>query len=446
MIFSTEEILETLDMILYEHLDIRTVTVGINLGSCVRKDPEKMAQAVYDKITSTAFNLCVESDKVAARYSIPIVNKRVAVTPVGSLIDVCPRAGPLVALAMDRAADTLGIDFIGGYSALVHKGFTNGNRALVDSIPEALRGTKKVCASVNVASTKAGINMEAVRKMGEITKELSNIDPQLCTRLVTFANAPPDNPFMAGAFHGAGEPESVVNVGISGPGVIRAIIEKMGGCSISDLAEVVKRAAFKITRVGELIGKEMAARLNIEFGIVDLSLAPTPQKGDSVANIIEAMGFARCGAPGTTAALAMLTDAVKKGGAMASSRVGGLSGAFIPISEDAGMAEAIGAGAIGLAKLEAMTSVCSVGLDMVCIPSDTSAESIAGIIADECSIGVMNDKTTGVRLIPVGKVGDWISFGGLLGAAPVLPVNAFSSDVFIKRGGAIPAPLISLTN
>ena len=446
MIFSTEEILETLDMILYEHLDIRTVTVGINLRGCVRENPETMAQAVYDKITTTASNLCAEADKAAARYSIPIVNKRVAVTPVGSLIDLHPHSGPIIALAMEDAANKLGIDFIGGYSALVQKGFTAGNRALVDSIPEALRSTRKVCASVNVATTKAGINMEAVYRMGRIIKELSNVSPELCSRLVTFANAPPDNPFMAGAFHGTGEPESVVNVGISGPGVIRAITEKMGSCTISELAEVIKRAAFKITRVGELIGTEMAARLNIGFGIVDLSLAPTPQKGDSVANIIEAMGLERCGAPGTTAALAMLTDAIKKGGAMASSRVGGLSGAFIPVSEDAGMAEAIGVGAIGLAKLEAMTSVCSVGLDMVCVPADTPAESIAGIIADECSIGVMNDKTTGVRLIPVGKEGEWVNFGGLLGAAPVLSINAFNSSAFIQRGGFIPAPLISLTN
>ena len=446
MIFSTEEILETLDMILYEHLDIRTVTVGINLRGCVRENPETMAQAVYDKITTTASNLCAEADKAAARYSIPIVNKRVAVTPVGSLIDLHPHSGPIIALAMEDAANKLGIDFIGGYSALVQKGFTAGTRALIDSIPQALRSTRKVCASVNVATTKAGINMEAVYRMGRIIKELSNVSPELCSRLVTFANAPPDNPFMAGAFHGTGEPESVVNVGISGPGVIRAITEKMGSCTISELAEVIKRAAFKITRVGELIGTEMAARLNIGFGIVDLSLAPTPQKGDSVANIIEAMGLERCGAPGTTAALAMLTDAIKKGGAMASSRVGGLSGAFIPVSEDAGMAEAIGVGAIGLAKLEAMTSVCSVGLDMVCVPADTPAESIAGIIADECSIGVMNDKTTGVRLIPVGKEGEWVNFGGLLGAAPVLSINAFNSSAFIQRGGFIPAPLISLTN
>ncbi|MGZ4905889.1 MAG: DUF711 family protein [Halobacteriota archaeon] len=446
MIFSTEEILETLDMILYEHLDIRTVTVGINLGGCVREDPEKMAQAVYDRVTTTAFNLCAEAEKAATRYSVPIVNTRVAVTPIGSLIDAHPHAGPLIALAMEDAANKIGIDFIGGYSALVQKGFTAGNRALVDSIPDALRSTHKVCASVNVATTKAGINMEAVYRMGQIIKELSAIDPQLCSRLVTFANAPPDNPFMAGAFHGTGEPESVVNVGISVPGVIRAITERMEGCTIGELAEVIKRAAFKITRVGELIGTEMAARLNMGFGIVDLSLAPTPQKGDSVANIIEAMGLERCGAPGTTAALAMLTDAIKKGGSMASSRVGGLSGAFIPVSEDAGMAEAVGVGSIGLAKLEAMTSVCSVGLDMVCVPAATAAESIAGIIADECSIGVINNKTTGVRLIPVGKEGDWVSFEGLLGSAPVMPINTFSPAVFIKRGGAIPAPLISLTN
>jgi len=446
MIFSADEILETLDMILYEHLDIRTVTVGINLMGCVRDDPEQMAQAVHDRIVSVASKLRSEADRAVARYSLPIVNKRISVTPIGSLIDVHPKSGPLMARAMDEAASELNVDFIGGYSALVQKGFTIGTEALVSSIPEALSTTEKVCASVNIATTKAGINIEAALRMGRVIKELARIDPQLCTRLVTFANAPPDNPFMAGAFHGPGEPESVVNVGISGPGVIRALVERMGDCDLGELAEVVKRAAFKITRVGELVGKEIAARMNVDFGIVDLSLAPTPQKGDSVAQIIEAMGVERCGAPGTTAALAMLTDAVKKGGAMASSRVGGLSGAFIPVTEDAGMAEAISVGAIGLEKLEALTSVCSVGLDMVCIPSATPAETIAGIIADECAIGVINNKTTGVRLIPVGKEGDLIDFGGLLGAAPVVPIKAFSSKKFIKRGGSIPAPLTSLGN
>ena len=446
MIFSADEILETLDMILYEHLDIRTVTVGINLAGCVRDNPEQMAKAVHDQIVSVASTLSSQADRAVARYSLPIVNKRIAVTPVGSLIDVNPQSGPLIASAMDEAASELNVDFIGGYSALVQKGFTIGTDALVSSIPEALRTTNKVCASVNIATTKAGINVDAALRMAQVIKELARIDPRLCTRLVTFANAPSDNPFMAGAFHGPGEPESVLNVGISGPGVIRAVVEKMGDCDLSQLAEVIKRAAFKITRVGELVGKEMASQMHVDFGIVDLSLAPTPQAGDSVAQIIEAIGVERCGAPGTTAALAMLVDAVKKGGAMASSRVGGLSGAFIPVSEDAGMAEAIGRGAIGLEKLEALTSVCSVGLDMVCIPSATPVETIAGIIADECAIGVVNNKTTGVRLIPVGKEGDLIDFGGLLGAAPVTAVKTFSSKKFIDRGGSIPAPLTSIGN
>ncbi|HYB59160.1 MAG TPA: PFL family protein [Candidatus Acidoferrales bacterium] len=446
MIFSADEILETLDMILYEHLDIRTVTVGVNLAGCARDNPERMAQAVHDQIVLKASDLCAEADRAQARYSLPIVNKRVSVTPIGSLIDVHPKAGPMIALAMDEAARELNVDFIGGYSALVQKGFTIGTEALVDSIPQALHETEKVCASVNIATTNAGINMDAALRMGRIIKELARIDPQLCTRLVTFANAPADNPFMAGAFHGPGEPESVVNIGISGPGVIRAVIEKMGDCDLNELADAVKRTAFKITRVGELVGKEIAARMNVDFGIVDLSLAPTPQTGDSVAQIIESMGIERCGAPGTTAALAMLTDAVKKGGAMASSRVGGLSGAFIPVSEDAGMADAMRVGSIGVEKLEAMTSVCSVGLDMVCVPSATSAESIAGIIADECAIGVINNKTTAVRLIPIGKEEDWIEFGGLLGAAPVARLNTFSARKFVQRGGSIPAPLISLTN
>ncbi len=446
MIFSTDEILETIDMVLYENLDIRTVTMGINLANCVREDPDEMAQAIHDKIVSTASNLCAEAESASAKYDLPIVNKRIAVTPIGLLLDLNPESGPIIAKAMDRAANRLKVDFIGGYSALVQKGFTIGNKALIDSIPEALASTEKICSSVNVATTKSGINMDAVLKMGTIIKEAADRGPHTCTRLATFANAPPDNPFMAGAFHGPGEPESVINVGISGPGVIRAVVERMNEADLGSLAEVIKRSAFKITRVGELIGREMARRLNVEFGIVDLSLAPTPARGDSVANILESMGLEKCGAHGTTAALAMLTDAVKKGGIMASSKVGGLSGAFIPISEDAGMVDAIKSGAMGIEKLEAMTAVCSVGLDMVCIPADTPAETIAGIIADECAIGVVNDKTTGVRLIPIGKEGDWVDFGGLLGAAPVLPIKSFSSAKFVRRGGNIPAPILSLTN
>jgi uncharacterized protein (UPF0210 family) len=446
MIFSTDEILETIDMVLYENLDIRTVTMGINLANCVKEDPDEMAQAIHDKIVSTASNLCAEAESASAKYYLPIVNKRIAVTPVGLLLDLNPDSGPTIAKAMDRAANRLNVDFIGGYSALVQKGFTVGNKALIDSIPEALASTEKICSSVNVATTKSGINMDAVLKMGTIIKEAADRGPHTCARLATFANAPPDNPFMAGAFHGPGEPESVINVGISGPGVIRAVVERMNDADLGSLAEVIKRSAFKITRVGELIGREMARRLNVEFGIVDLSLAPTPTRGDSVANILESMGLEKCGAYGTTAALAMLTDAVKKGGIMASSKVGGLSGAFIPVSEDAGMVDAIKSGAMGLEKLEAMTAVCSVGLDMVCIPASTPAETIAGIIADECAIGVVNDKTTSVRIIPVGKEGDWVDFGGLLGAAPVLPIKSFSSAKFVRRGGNIPAPILSLTN
>jgi uncharacterized protein (UPF0210 family) len=446
MIFSADEILETIDMVLYENLDIRTVTMGINLASCVREDPDEMAQAIHNKIVSTASNLCAEAASASAKYDLPIVNKRIAVTPIGLLLDLNPESGPIIAKAMDRAANRLKVDFVGGYSALVQKGFTIGNKALIDSIPEALASTEKICSSVNVATTKSGINMDAVLKMGTIIKEVADRGPHACTRLATLANAPPDNPFMAGAFHGPGEPESVINVGISGPGVIRAVVERMNEADLGSLAEVIKRSAFKITRVGELIGREMARRLNVEFGIVDLSLAPTPTRGDSVANILESMGLEKCGAYGTTAALAMLTDAVKKGGIMASSKVGGLSGAFIPVSEDAGMVDAIKSGAMGIEKLEAMTSVCSVGLDMVCIPADTPAETIAGIIADECAIGVVNGKTTGVRIIPIGKEGDWVDFGGLLGAAPVLPIKTFSSAKFVRRGGNIPAPILSLTN
>ncbi|MBU2617919.1 MAG: PFL family protein [Euryarchaeota archaeon] len=449
MLFSTEEILETIRMIAVEHLDIRTVTLGINLQGCASDDVDVVSKRIHDKIVTTAKRLVPEADSIESKYGIPIVNKRVAVTPIATLLDSIAddamHAGVKIAKSMDSAAKSVGIDFIGGYSALVHKGFTRGSTALLNSIPKALTETETVCSSVNVASTKSGINMDAVVKMGKIIKSAST-KPINCAKLVTFANAPPDNPFMAGAFHGAGEPESVINVGISGPGVIRAVVEQAENVDLGTLAENIKRTAFKITRVGELVGREMASRLGVKFGIIDLSLAPTPTKGDSVANILEAMGLERCGTHGSTAALALLTDAVKKGGAMASSYVGGLSGAFIPVSEDVGMAEAVAEGAINLDKLEAMSSVCSVGLDMVVVPKDTPAETISAIIADECAIGVINNKVTGVRIIPTGKEGDYVEFGGLLGGSPVLSVRRFSSAKFVCRGGRIPAPIQSLTN
>ncbi|MDI6639317.1 MAG: PFL family protein [Methanocellales archaeon] len=448
MLFSTEEILETIRMITTEHLDIRTVTLGVNLQGCASDDVDVVSKRIHDKITSVAGRLVPEADSIESKYGIPIVNKRVAVTPIATLLDSiaddATHAGTKIAKSLDSAAKSVGIDFIGGYSALVHKGFTRGSTALLNSIPKALTETETVCSSVNVASTKSGINMDAVVKMGEIIKSASP-KPINCAKLVTFANAPPDNPFMAGAFHGAGEPESVINVGISGPGVIRAVVEQAENVDLGTLAENIKRTAFKIARVGELVGREMASRLGVKFGIIDLSLAPTPTKGDSVANILEAMGLERCGAHGSTAALALLTDAVKKGGAMASSYVGGLSGAFIPVSEDVGMAEAVAEGAINLDKLEAMSSVCSVGLDMVVVPKDTPAETISAIIADECAIGVVNNKVTGVRIIPTGKEGDYVEFGGLLGGSPVLSVRRFSSAKFVRRGGRIPAPIQSLT-
>ena len=453
MLFSTEEILETIRMIAVEHLDIRTVTLGINLQGCASDDVEVVSQRIHDKIVTTAKRLVPEADSIESKYGIPIVNKRVAVTPIATLLDAPVAsmseddaivAGVQIAKSMDSAAKFVDIDFIGGYSALVHKGFTIGSTALINSIPKALNETETVCSSVNVASTKSGINMDAVIKMGNIIKSASK-RPINCAKLVTFANAPPDNPFMAGAFHGSGEPEAVINVGISGPGVIRAVVEQSENADLGTLAENIKRTAFKIARVGELVGREMASRLGVKFGIIDLSLAPTPTRGDSVANILEAMGLERCGTHGSTAALSLLTDAVKKGGAMASSYVGGLSGAFIPVSEDSGMAKAVEEGAINLEKLEAMTSVCSVGLDMVVVPKDTTSETISAIIADECSIGVVNNKATGVRIIPTGKEGDYVEFGGLLGRSPVLSVSKFHSGKFVLRGGRIPASIQSLT-
>jgi hypothetical protein len=455
MIYSIEEILETVRMIQAQHLDIRTVTMGINLRGCVSPDIDTMGDNIYETVMARAGRLVAEARHVEAKFGIPIVNKRISVTPVAALLDT-PLAGcsereatdgaVRIAKTLDRAAKDLGIDFIGGYSALVHKGFTAGDSMLIGSLHEALTGTDRVCGSVNVATTKSGINMDAVLLMGHMIKKTAAIDPVGCAKLVVFANAPPDNPFMAGAFHGDGEPETVINVGISGPGVVRAVLSQMEDADMGELAETIKRTSFKITRMGELVGREMAGRLNVEFGIVDLSLAPTPAEGDSVANILEVMGLERCGAHGTTAALALLTDAVKKGGAMATSYTGGLSGAFIPVSEDAGMVEALRAGAIGIDKLEAMTSVCSVGLDMIVVPGDTPAETISAIIADECAIGVVNNKTTGVRIIPAGKEGDYVEFGGLLGGSPVMGLNRFSAAKFVRRGGRIPAPIQSFRN
>ena len=447
------DILETIGMIREENLDIRTITMGISLLDCVSEDADRLCARVYDKITRTAERLVATGVDIEREYGIPIVNKRVSVTPV-SLIGgaISPEGYLKLAHTLQRAADTLGINFIGGYSALVHKGMTTGDKNLISVIPEALAETTNVCSSVNVASTKAGINMDAIRLMGSTIKRAAYLTRDNnsigCAKLVVFANVPEDNPFMAGAFHGVGEPDSVINVGVSGPGVVAAAIRRAGDCDLSELADVIKKTAFKITRVGQLVASEAARRLNAPFGIIYLSLAPTPAIGDSVARILEEMGLETCGAHGTTAALAMLNDAVKKGGVMASSHVGGLSGAFIPVSEDEGMIAAATSGALSLEKLEAMTAVCSVGLDMIAVPGDTAEEVICGIIADEISIGVANTKTTAVRLIPAyGKgVGDSVSFGGLLGTAPIMPLRTLSPARFISRGGRIPAPIHSLKN
>ena len=447
------DILETIGMIREENLDIRTITMGISLLDCVSEDANRLCDKAYDKITKTAEKLVDTGVSIEREYGIPIVNKRVSVTPV-SLIGgaISPEGYLKLAHALQRAAKTLGINFIGGYSALVHKGMTQGDKNLISVIPEALAETENVCSSVNVASTKAGINMDAIRLMGSTIKRAAYLTRDNnsigCAKLVVFANVPEDNPFMAGAFHGVGEPDSVINVGVSGPGVVAAAIRRAGACDLSQLADVIKTTAFKITRVGQLVASEAAKRLGAPFGIIDLSLAPTPAIGDSVARILEEMGLEVCGAHGTTAALAMLNDAVKKGGVMASSHVGGLSGAFIPVSEDEGMIAAVNAGALSIEKLEAMTAVCSVGLDMIAVPGDTTEEVICGIIADEISIGVANTKTTAVRLIPAyGKtVGDSVSFGGLLGTAPIMPLRTYSPAKFISRGGRIPAPIHSLKN
>lgn len=447
------EVFETVDMIHNEKLDIRTITMGISLFDCADEDPKRACEKIYNKITGCAKDLVKTGEDIENTFGIPIVHKRVSVTPI-SLVAAASKTDNYLMFAetLDKAARTIGINFIGGFTALVQKGFLNADKILISSIPEVLAKTELVCSSVNVASTKAGINMSAVRDMGQIIKQTAELtkdrDALGCAKLVVFANAVNDNPFMAGAFLGVGEAETVINVGVSGPGVVKTALEKVKGADFETVAETIKRSAFKITRVGQLAAKEAAKRLNCDFGIVDLSLAPTPFIGDSVAHILEEMGLESCGAPGTTAALALLNDAVKKGGVMASSSVGGLSGAFIPVSEDLGMIDAVEKGALSLEKLEAMTAVCSVGLDMIAVPGKTTAETISGIIADEMAIGVVNNKTTAVRIIPVpGKdVGDSVEFGGLLGKAPIMNINNFSQKDFIARGGRIPAPLHSLKN
>lgn len=454
MNFTRDEIIETIRMVQAEQLDIRTITLGISLRDCSGPSVSYTARKIYDKLMERGSELVPIALQLEKEFGIPIVNKRISVTPIALVAESCSESDYVpIASAMDRAAAELGIDFIGGFSALVQKGFTPGDMNLLNSIPEALSSTLRVCASVNAATTKAGINMDAVQAMGSIIKKTARLtekeDGIGAAKLVVFANAPDDNPFMAGAFHGPGEPESAINVGISGPGVVNTVVSNLPkDADLGEVSEAIKRMAFKITRVGELIGREASRRLGVPFGIIDLSLAPTPSIGDSVANILEAIGLERCGAPGTTAALALLNDAVKKGGAMATSYVGGLSGAFIPVSEDAGMIRAAVDGALTLEKLEAMTCVCSVGLDMIAVPGDTSAQTITAIIADEMAIGVINKKTTAVRIIPAPgkKAGDFVEFGGLLGRAPVMPVNPFDSSVFARRGGQIPPPIQSLTN
>lgn len=450
--FNYKQVLETIEMVEREHLDIRTVTMGVSLLPCIRATGEETARAVYDLVCKKAQNIVKVTEELSREYGIPIVNKRVSVTPVSIICAPFADKAPLIGRALDRAAKTLGIDFLGGYSALVHKGTADYEETFLKSIPEVLASTDMLCSSVNVGSSKSGINMDAVRLMGQVVKDTaaatSDRDGFGCAKLVVFCNAVEDNPFMAGAFHGVGESDTVINVGVSGPGVVQHAIEAVPDADIAELAETIKCTAFKITRAGQLIAREAAKRLNARFGIVDLSLAPTPARGDSVAQILEAMGLESVGTHGTTACLAMLNDAVKKGGVMASSRVGGLSGAFIPVSEDIGMIEAAERGDINLDKLEAMTAVCSVGLDMIAIPGDTPASTISAIIADEAAIGMINNKTTAVRVIPVPNkgVGEEVNFGGLLGRAPIMPVHGKSSEKFISRGGLIPAPIHSNKN
>ena len=449
------EVNETNKMIEQENLDVRTITMGISLLDCIDSDLETMNRKIYDKITTRARDLVSTGEKISMEYGIPIVNKRISVTPIGLIGGAaCKSSEDFVSIArtLDEAAKKVGVNFIGGYTALVSKGMTPAEELLIRSIPQALAVTERVCSSVNVGSTKTGIDMDAVKVMGEIVLETAKAtreqDSLGCAKLVVFCNAPDDNPFMAGAFHGVTEADCIINVGVSGPGVVKTALKEVRGADFETLCETIKRTAFKVTRVGQLVAQEASKRLNVPFGIVDLSLAPTPAIGDSVAEILEEIGLERVGAPGTTAALAMLNDQVKKGGVMASSYVGGLSGAFIPVSEDQGMIDAVNAGALTIEKLEAMTCVCSVGLDMIAIPGDTKASTIAGIIADEAAIGMVNQKTTAVRVIPViGKgVGETVEFSGLLGYAPIMPVNQFSCDAFVERGGRIPAPIHSFKN
>lgn len=449
---NTKDILETINMIQQDHLDIRTITMGISLLDCADSDIEKSCQKIYDKITTKAKDLVSVGEELEKMYGIPIINKRISVTPIAMLVAASGGNPVRYAETLDKCAKTVGVDFIGGYSALVQKGYASGDKELMCSIPEALATTDLVCSSVNIGSTKAGINMDAVALMGEMIKKSAELTADRecigAAKLVVFCNAPEDNPFMAGAFHGPGEPDCVINVGVSGPGVVRAALQNTDGKSITQVADIIKRTAFKITRMGQLVGTEASRRLGVPFGIVDLSLAPTPAVGDSVAHILEEIGLEQTGAYGTTATLALLNDAVKKGGVMASSKVGGLSGAFIPVSEDAGMIDAVRSGSLTLPKLEAMTAVCSVGLDMIIIPGETPVDVIAGIIADEAAIGMVNTKTTAVRLIPaIGKkIGEELNFGGLLGSGPIMEINMRSPSKFISRGGQIPAPLQSLKN
>ena len=450
---NAHDILETIQMIEEENLDVRTITMGISLLDCCHSDINVTCQRIYDKITRYAKNLVKTGEQIEREYGIPIINKRISVTPIAMILASCDdRDAVKIAKTLEKAAVTCGVNFLGGFSALVQKGFGPGDKELIEAIPQALAETEHICSSVNIGSTKTGINMDAVKLMGQIVKRSAELTADKgCigpAKLVVFCNAPEDNPFMAGAFHGAGEPDCVINVGVSGPGVVRAALAKAGDCDLTAVADLIKKTAFKITRMGQLVATEASRRLGVPFGIVDLSLAPTPAIGDSVAYILEEMGLECCGCHGTTAALALLNDAVKKGGVMASSHVGGLSGAFIPVTEDAGMIEASRCGGLTIQKLEAMTAVCSVGLDMINIPGDTTAEVISAIIADEAAIGMVNSKTTAVRVIPaIGKnIGDELSFGGLLGGGPVMPLSTYSPARFINRGGRIPAPMQSLKN
>ncbi len=458
--YTPEELFQAVHMVTEQHFDIRTITMGINLKDCIDTSLEQLQQKIYEKITRQAAHLVKEANALEEKYGVPIVNKRISVTPVALILeaalsrnqdkDADMALAVEVGKTLDAAAEAVGVDFIAGFSALVQKGETYSDTVLIDSLPAVIAQTKRLCGSVNVASTKTGINMNTIARLGILIKDLAERTEHAigCAKFVCFANAVEDNPFVAGAFHGVGEADAAINIGVSGPGVVKNALENHPNADLTEIAEIIKQTSFRITRVGELVGREIAKRLNVEFGILDLSLAPTPAVGDSVAAILEVMGLAKAGAPGSTAALAMLVDAVKKGGMMASSCTGGLSGAFIPVSEDQGMVEAVKVGALCLEKLEAMTSVCSVGLDMIAIPGDTPPTTISAIIADECAIGMINNKTTGVRLIPVpGKqAGDYVSWGGLLGGSYILPVNEFSADRFIARGGRIPAPTVGIRN